>query len=147
MKTFQQAAQIPPVSETFGFRLGDKGTHSSRTMMLHELELVLGAVAPTTPRERYDRAILEENAAHKKTAAGRVQTRQRLVELYGLDLEVSLFRVFRRLWEVAREGRPQLALLLAMARDPLLRATALPILELPIGAELGRQALTDARID
>lgn len=144
MSTSYQSPPLPQITEAFGFRLGDKGTHSSRTLMLNELVHVLEATPPTTTREEYSRAILEENAAHKKTAAGRVQTRQRLVELYGLDLEVSLFRVFRRLWEVAREGRPQLALLLAMARDPLLRATALPILELPIGAELGRQALTDA---
>lgn len=144
MSASYQILPLPQIAEVFGFRLGDKGTHSSRTLMLNELVHVLDATSPTTSREEYSRVILEENAAHKKTAAGRVQTRQRLVELYGLDPEVSLFRVFRRIWEVAREGRPQLALLLAMARDPLLRATAAPILDLATGAELGRQAVTDA---
>jgi len=144
MPALYQSPSLPQITEVFGFRLGDKGTHSSRTLMLNELDHVLEGTSPTTSREEYSRAILEENAAHKKTAAGRVQTRQRLAELYALDLEITLFRVFRRLWEVARDGRPQLALLLAMARDPLLRATAPPIVALPIGAELGRQALTDA---
>ena len=50
----------------------------------------------------------------------------------------------RRLWQTEERGRPLLALLLALARDPLLRITAPPILRLRLGEELGRQALTDA---
>jgi hypothetical protein len=129
---------------SLGFRLGDRGTHSSRTMMLSELAEVLAATAINSPRSAYEGAILEDNVTHKRTTASRVQTRQRLLELYALDIDVPLFRIFRRLWDSSEESRPTLALLLALARDPLLRATASPVLTLRINSEVGRQALTDA---
>jgi hypothetical protein len=112
--------------------------------MLSELSALFEATNSVSQRQGYSAAILEGNVLHKRTSAGRIQARQRLIELYGLDLEIPVFRVFRSLWDSAGEARPQLALLLALARDPLLRATAPPILGLPIGSELGRQALTDA---
>lgn len=112
--------------------------------MLAELTELLLAAPEASTRESFSTAIIEDNALHKRTSAGRIQARQRLLELYALDVEVPLFRIFRRLWGVAREGRPHLALLLALGRDPLLRSTAPPVLAVPIGAELGRQAVTDA---
>jgi hypothetical protein len=38
------------VSSAQGFRFGDKGTHTSRTMMLAELTAVIGAVPAIQPR-------------------------------------------------------------------------------------------------
>ncbi|MBN2464011.1 hypothetical protein JXD38_00090, partial [candidate division WOR-3 bacterium] len=46
-----------------------------------------------------------------------------------------------------RSGRPLLALLLALARDPLLRLSAEPVLQMRPGEELARQRLTDALAD
>jgi hypothetical protein len=112
--------------------------------MLAEVSDLLDATSSSSRREDYSVAIIDGNALHKRTAAGKVQARQRLIELYGLDPEIPVFRVFRNLWNLGGEARPQLALLLALARDPLLRATAQPILALRIGSELGRQAVTDA---
>jgi hypothetical protein len=111
--------------------------------MLSDLSDLFESTHRDSQRDDYSAAILEGNVLRKRTSAGRIQTRQRLIELYGLDLEIPVFRVFRGLWDLAGEARPRLALLLALARDPLLRATAPPILELPIGSELGRQAVTD----
>jgi hypothetical protein len=130
--------------EFFGFRRGDRGTHSSRTAMLSQVSDLLESTDRAAGRDDYSVAILEGNVLHKRTSAGRIQARQRLIELYGLDPEISLFRVFRGFWDSAGEARPQLAMLLALARDPLLRATAPPILELPIGSELSRQTVTNA---
>jgi hypothetical protein len=130
-----------------GFRRGDTGTHSSRTLMLAELSDLLESTSSSSQRDDYSAAIIDGNALHKRTAAGRVQARQRLIELYGLDPQIPVFRVFRSLWDVSGEARPQLALLLALARDSLLHATAPPILALPIGSELGRQTVTDAVIE
>ncbi len=140
----QTASQGVYPSAIFGFRQGDRGTHSSRTLMFSELFDLLNCTNRDSSREDYSTAILEGNVLHKPTSAGRVQARQRLIELYALDPEIPLFRVFRGFWDSAGDARPQLALLLALARDPLLRATAPPILELAIGSELGRQTVTDA---
>jgi hypothetical protein len=134
----------PDPWKRLGFRRGDRGTHSSRTIMFSELSELLDLVPRDSQREDYSVAILERNALHKRTAAGRIQARQRLIELYGLDPGIPIFRIFRASWEPASKARPHLALLTALARDPLLHATAPAILGLPIGSELGRQAVTDA---
>ena len=54
------------------------------------------------------------------------------------------FRVLRGLWERHESSRPLLALLLALARDPLLRATATAVLRTPHGHEFARQPMTEA---
>ena len=55
-----------------------------------------------------------------------------------------LFRVMRRCWYADRDGQAILAMLLALARDPLLRASAPPVLRMRPGEELARQQMTDA---
>ena len=127
-----------------GFRFGEKGTHTSRTIMLAELGELFAAVPPDGTRADYAAAIVDENALGKATAATRRLTHQRLRELYALDPRVPIFRILRRLWPIDAPGRPRLALLCALARDPLLRATAQAVLALPPGAELVRTSLLDA---
>lgn len=127
-----------------GFHFGDKGTHSSRTIMLDELTGLLQVTGPSTTRAEYRSLIINDNCLGKRTGATRRLTDQRLSELYALDDGVVLFRVMRHLWASDDRGRPHLALLTALARDPLLRFTAPPMLRLRPGEELGRQALTDA---
>ena len=122
-----------------GLRFGDKGTHTSRTIMLSELAELLVALPNDAKREVYAAAIIEENLLGKQTTSTRRLTNQRLGELYSLDRKLPLFRVLRRLWEIDEKGRPLLALLCALGRDPLLRATAPSILSLNEGAELVRQ--------
>jgi len=126
-----------------GFRFGEKGTHTSRTMMLTELTDLLAAVPADGNRAAYASAIIEDNVLGKQTTATRRLTNQRLGELYGLDPRLPLFRVLRRLWVIDEPGRPLLALLCALARDPLLRATAPAVIELPLGAELVRAGFLD----
>ena len=127
-----------------GFRWGQKGTHTSRTIMLDELRAVLANCRPDATRDDYLAAIHEDNCLGKRTAATRKLSSQRLSELYALDQEVPLFRVMRRCWYAARDGQAILALLLALARDPLLRASAPPVLRMRPGEELARQQMTDA---
>ena len=138
--------QLTPTEATTkaGFRFGDRGTHTSRTMMLAELTDLLAAVQPDADRDAYAVAIVEENVLGKATASTRRLTNQRLRELYGLDPRLPLFRVLRKLWAVDEPGRPLFALLSSLARDPLLRSTAVPVLELPTGAELMRTRFLDA---
>jgi len=127
-----------------GFRFGDKGTHTSRTMMLSELTDLLAELPPDAERADFAAAIVEENVLGKQTMATRRLTNQRLGELYGLDPRIPLFRVLRRVWNLDEAGRPLIALMCALCRDPLLRATARTVIELPIGAELVRSSFLEA---
>lgn len=127
-----------------GFRWGQRGTHTSRTIMLDELRAVLANCRSDATRDSYLSAIQEDNCLGKRTAATRKLSSQRLSELYALDPEVPLFRVMRRCWYADRDGQAVLALLLALARDPLLRVTAPPVLRMRPGEELARQQMTDA---
>lgn len=125
-----------------GFRFGDKGTHTSRTIMFKELALLFEDQELNAPREAYVSAIIDQNCLGKRTVSTRKLTCQRLRELYGLDPAIPLFRVLRYLWQSDKNGRPLLALLTALARDPLLRVTSIPILQMQIGEELVRQKVT-----
>ncbi len=106
--------------------------------MLAELEELLAVAPPEASRHDYAAAIIEDNVLRKQTLSTRRLTNQRLGELYGLDPALPLFRVLRKLWDFDEEGRPLLAILCALARDPLLRSTADRILSLQPGAELVR---------
>ena len=137
-------SSTPSAAVALGMRDGDKGTHTSRTIMLDELQVLLAATDAAASRDDYVRAVTRDNILAKRTASTRRLTGQRLSELYALSPEVSLFRVLRQFWDLAGTSRPLLAMLLALGRDPLLRATAEPVLSLAPGDEVGRQAVTDA---
>ena len=135
-----EIGDLEPNDELFiaGFRFGDRGTHTSRTIMLSELSGLLAAAPINAARTEYASAIIEDNILGKQTMATRRLTNQRLGELYGLDRRLPLFRTLRRLWTIDEHGRPIMAQLCALARDPLLRSTVKAVLDLPVGAELVR---------
>jgi len=126
-----------------GFKFGDRGMHTSRTIMLDELSVLLRIGKQDANRNEYRALIVEENCLTKRTIATRKLTDQRLSELYALDAKVLLFRIMRKLWDSDENGHPLLAILLALARDPLLRFTSTPMLRLHQGNEFSRQAFTD----
>ena len=131
----------------WGFRSGDRGTHTSRTVMLGELSNLLDATPGEATRKDYADAVLEDNCLSKRTAATRKLSLQRLTELYGLDAKLILFRVLRDLWGRHEPSRPLLGLLLALARDPLLRTIAAAVIRTPFGHEFARQTMKDALSD
>jgi hypothetical protein len=131
------------IEPALGFRLGDKGTHSSRTMMLAELTSVLNAVPPDGSRKNYSDAVIEGNCLRKPTTSTRRLSLQRLSELYALDPETPIFRVLRQLWDADTASRPLLAILAAISRDPLLMATAQVIVPLTENLEMPRKSMTD----
>ncbi len=112
--------------------------------MLDEISTLLDTLPPEAGRVDYLAAIIESNALSKQTVATRKLTAQRLTELYVLEPSAPLFRVMRRFWQDDVPGRRMLALLCSLARDPLLRATAEPVLTMTSGEELSRQKITDA---
>ena len=138
------ARLTPAQSALWGFRFGDRGTHTSRTIMLDELSNLMDAVPGDAVRGDYAYAVTAHNCLGKRTAATRKLSLQRLTELYALDPRVILFRVLRDLWVRHETSRPLLALLLALTRDPLLRASASAVLGMPYGNEFARQSMNDA---
>lgn len=136
--------EMPQPALMAGLKADAKGTHSSRTIMLGDLASVLSATRDDARRPDYVAAITESNCLGKPTGSTRRLSAQRLSELYILDPSLPLYRVFRRLWDQDAAGRSLLAIVLAVARDPLLAATAEPVLSLPVGAEYQREASRQA---
>lgn len=121
------------ITADLGFRRGDRGTHSSRTMMFSELATLLDALDTTASTEDFRRAVVDENLLGKKTNATRRLAFQRLSELYAFDKQTPIFRIFWQFWDYGPQGRNLLAILCAAARDPLLRSTADAVLGTPVG--------------
>ena len=126
----------------FGFRLSGGGAHQSKTMMLQELEGLLA-----TGRETGDDlklAAIEENALGKATANTRRLTFGHMSSLYGLVDQPQMTRVFLKLWRSDCEGHGILALLISLARDPMLRETVHVVLGGAIGQNLQRPLFEEA---
>ena len=119
-----------------GFKFGTNGPHSSRTMMADHLIHLLVRTPPEATLADYRRVIVDENLLNKKTESTRRETLRRLRELYALTAGVPVFRVLREYWPHDPGGRPLLALLVALARDPLLRISAAVILNSQPGAKV-----------
>jgi hypothetical protein len=117
---------FPPTSaalKTFGLKFSSGGAHISRTMMLAELGTVLASVAQGSDAIVYREAILQRNVLGKTTDSTRQKSLRHLRELYALDETTPIFGALRRLYATDPAGLPLLAVLVAWARDPLLRAT------------------------
>lgn len=120
------------------------GPHTSRTMMLAELSNLLDATPASASSADVKVAVIDHNVLGKNTLSGRQRTYRYLRELYALDLGNLAFRALRDLWDVDPAARPLLALLSALARDPVLRATAPAILDASVGASVTADDLTAA---
>ena len=132
---------IPQQAVQYGFVIDGLGPHSSRTMMLAELRLLLEGRPPETEQAAYRAAVLDENVLLKKTETTRRKSFRYLRELYSLDPGTLLFRALRDLWTHQAEAQPMLALLCALARDPSLRTTADAIQDAPQGSAITAQML------
>lgn len=149
--TYGMAAVRPPSQlrvdgvpgEWFGLRFGDRGTHTSRTMMFAELSELFKFTEVAAEANDFRNRIVNENLLGKRTVATRKLTFQRLSEMYGLDTRVPIFRAFRQLWQADRAGRPLLAFLVAYARDPLLRVTTDTVLNTPLGSPVSAADFDD----
>jgi len=105
----------------FGFKFGKAGVHIRRTMMLSELQLLFPVTALSSTLEEYKAEIIDHNCLNKPTKNACKYTFGPLKELYTLDMNVPLFRVFRQLWDIEPSAQAFLALQLTYARDPLFR--------------------------
>ena len=134
---------VPDAARSHGFRNEPLGTHTSRTIMLREVTAVFAATDPHTSFEAIRRLVVDDNITLKDTLSTRKETFRRLSELYGLRDNIILYRALRDLWEAAPEERPLLAMLCALARDPLLRVTAPFVLEQAEGQPVSKLQLEE----
>lgn len=120
----------------FGLKLAGGGAHQSKTMMLKEIGEILAS--GRIGASEIKRSVIEENILGKATANTRTLTYRHLVSLYAVNPATPIFQVLAALWKMDVAGRRLLALLVALARDPLLRDTAGPIVGAVIGEPVQR---------
>ncbi len=127
--------------QKFGFKYGRNGAHASRTMMLSEITELFHGRSMDATAAQYQEDVELFNVLHKPTEKSRKLTWKHLVDLYGMDTAIPLFRIFRRFWEVDEQGRTLLACQMGLARDPLLRISMNKILQLELGQWLPREEM------
>jgi hypothetical protein len=131
-------------SEKFGLKFSDGGPHISRTMMLAELGAVLASVLQGSGATDYRSAILQRNVLGKTTDSTRRESLRRLRELYALDEARAIFGLLRKLAALDTKSLPLLAMQVAWARDPLLRATTPPVTDASEGERVETASLAQA---
>lgn len=107
-----------------GFKFDVGSTHTKRTMMLTELQLLLDAAGDNENQAGFFRLIVDENCLHKQTLNNRKYSASYLKELYGLNPSILLFRALRFFWTRDTDAIPLLAILCVYARDELVRKSA-----------------------
>lgn len=111
------------------------GPSTSQTIMVASLGSLFELLPADAPPNAYRFAVLDDNALGKRTAGAREWAFRQLRRFYGLDPSLLLFRALRDLWPADDPtGRSLLAMLCAMARDPVLRASAPVIVATDVGA-------------
>jgi hypothetical protein len=133
-----------PALEKFGLKFSSGGAHISRTMMLAELGAVLANVPQGSGPADYREAILSQNVLGKTTDSTRQKSLRHLRELYALDEGAPIFGLLRKLYAMDDASLPLLALLVAWARDPLLRATTQPVMDASVGERVEVASLAQA---
>jgi hypothetical protein len=133
-----------PALERFGIKFSSGGAHISRTMMLQELIAVLANVPRYSDAARYREAILHQNVLGKTTDSTRQKSLRHLRELYALDDTVPIFGLLRTLYTTDPTSAGLLAVQVAWARDPLLRATTSAVIQSADGTCVETASLVEA---
>jgi hypothetical protein len=127
---------LPNVDRTGLTRLGLKteggGPHQSKTMMLADLTSLLASGLTGDAAE----AVVRDNLLGKPSIRAREAALYRLRQLYGVGSKDPIWRTLQGLWNHEIDGRPLLALLTALARDPMLRDGAPAVLDASPGERI-----------
>ncbi len=138
------AGQVSKEAVQFGFVNDGAGAHTSRTLMLDEVRGLFAATSPKSAYSEYQSTGIHLNAVNKATLSTRRKTFRHLRELYGLSPQLRIFRALRDLWAFDPTAQPLLAASCAMARDPLMRASARRIFEARPDEVVRSQELSEA---
>ena len=112
--------------------------------MVQELGDVLANVPKDSGADAYREAVLQRNVLGKTTDSTRQKSFRHLRELYALDKGTPIFGLLRKLYAIDAASLPLLAIQVAWARDPLLRATTLPIIDASEGERVEPASLARA---
>jgi hypothetical protein len=109
-------------ASNFGVRVRGGGAHQSKTLMSSEIVTLLGII----PKGHIDfrASILSDNVLGKTTTSSRESVFRNLSSLYGFASKPPLTKAFFELAAADASSVTLLALLTALARDPLLRDSA-----------------------
>jgi hypothetical protein len=118
------------------------GAHTSRTMMLRDLAVLLDSFGCEGSLGSYREAVIEANVLGKGSLEGRRRSFRYLRELYGLDADDPGFHGLRSCWGVDERARPLMALARALSRDRTFAATAPVVLAAPAGELVTGAALS-----
>lgn len=92
--------------------------------MLAELSTLLAAMPADAPADQYKRSIIDDNVLLKPSRSTQAKTYSYLRNRFALDPTVPIFQVLRLLWDRDPAGQSLMALLVALLRDPMLRASS-----------------------
>ena len=115
--------EIPKFAEAYGFSTATTGGHMARSMMLPEVTQLFRALPLDTTKELYKSAIIDDNVLGKPTFASREKSYRHLVQLYGLESSLALFRILRKLASDEPASLPLMAATCSFCRDAQLRAS------------------------
>jgi hypothetical protein len=115
-----------------GLKAGGGGPHQSKTMMFPDLASLFASDRTEDPAA----AVVRENLLGKPSIRAREAALYRLQQLYGIGGKDPIWRTLRGLWSYEVGGRPLLALLTALARDPMLRDGAAAVLDASPGERI-----------
>ncbi len=134
--------------DTFGFCNEPLTVHTSRTIMLCELEELLSNASLSSTKEEYESLIVDDNILGKPTISSRTKTAKFITQLYSFDNKLVLFKALRYFYDRDMKVLPMLACLCSHARDSLLRLVSDEILSLPqdskFSLEMIKKMLDDA---
>ena len=89
--------------------------------MLEEITILFSSNTANSSKAQYKKDICDFNILGKPSLKSRNLTYRHLCDLYGMTNDITVFRVFRTLWDLDPDAQPLLALQIALLRDPLLR--------------------------
>lgn len=113
-----------------GIRIKEGGVHTSRTIMLDELIRLFNSSSHDATLTEYYDLIVNQNCLGKISQSARKKTFKYMKDLYSLDGEVLVFKALRFYYYRDPKSAPLLALLMAAARDSIIKRTSPMILGL-----------------
>jgi len=132
---------IPKEAEKFGLSANRSGGHLARSMMLPEIGALVTHLPMAAGLGDFTSAILSDNLLAKPTNASREKSLRHLIQLYGLDSRLALFRLLRRLAAEDPQSLPLMAMTCAFCRDAQLRASFDLLDQLRPGQVLARERM------
>jgi hypothetical protein len=130
-------------AEAMGLRFEGGGGHQSKTIMLSELEVLLSA-AEQRGMPAAVVAVEKENLLGKASGAAGRSALANLNKLYSVKRPPPIVRALIRSWPMDVAARPLIAMLCALARDPLFRDTASAVIQAAPGEQVRWPALASA---